>query len=299
MERFFQYFFDGLSVGAIYTLLALGLVVVFRGTGHLNFAQGEMAMFCTFLVWQIQDWGVPLWISVLMGMVLGFILGAITEVVLIRPIAKRSAGAVFVITIALFLGLNSLASMIWGALPSEAMPNLFPDEPDDFVRIFGAVWRYEAIGILVVALVLCGLLFLLFAKTKFGLAMRAVASNSDSARLVGIRTGTVLMASWGIAAAMGALSGSLVAGSNGEVTSGLMFTVFIYASAAATLGGLDSPGGAVIAGLSIGVVENMAAGYFPLWIGQEMKLSVALLTIFVVLLVKPSGLFGSTRIERV
>ena len=159
MERFFQYFFDGLSVGAIYALLALGLVVVFRGTGHLNFAQGEMAMFCTFLVWQIQDWGVPLWISVLLGMVLGFVLGAITEVVLIRPIAKRSAGAVFVITIALFLGLNSLASMIWGALPSEAMPNLFPNEPDDFVRIFGAVWRYESIGILVVALVLCGLLF--------------------------------------------------------------------------------------------------------------------------------------------
>ncbi|MGD9700788.1 MAG: branched-chain amino acid ABC transporter permease [Acidimicrobiia bacterium] len=299
MERFFQYIFDGLSVGAIYALLALGLVVVFRGTGHLNFAQGEMAMFCTFLVWQVHDWGLPLWLAVIVGMILGFVLGAATEVVLIRPVAKRSVGAVFVISIALFLGLNSLASMIWGALPNEAMPNLFPAAPDDFVRISGAVWRYKSIGVLVVALVLCGLLFLLFRKTKFGLAMRAVANNADSARLVGIRTGNVLMASWGIAAAMGALSGALVAGNNGEVNSSLMFTVFIYASAAATLGGLDSPGGAVVAGLSIGVLENMAAGYAPAWIGQEMRLGVALLTIFVVLLLRPSGLFGSTRVERV
>ena len=299
MERFFQYFFDGLSFGGVYALLALGLVVIFRGTGHLNFAQGEMAMFCAFLVWQVQDWGVPIWIAVFIGLFLGFALGSAVEVVLIRPIARRSMAAVFVITIALFLGFNSLASMIWGAPPPEAMPNLFPSDPDDFVRIFGAVWRYEYIGVLLVALILCGLLFLLFQKTRFGLAMRAVANNADSSRLVGIRTGTVLMASWGIAGALGALGGTLFASITGEVTPGLMFTVFIYASAAATLGGLDSAGGAVIAGLGIGVIEQMAAGYAPAWIGQEMKLSVALLTIFMVLLVKPSGLFGSTRVERV
>ena len=299
MERFLQYFFDGLSSGAIYTLLALGLVVVFRGTGHLNFAQGEMAMFCTFLVWELQDIGIPLWLSAAFGLVIGFVFGAATEVLLIRPVHRKSAGAVFVVTIGLFLALNSLATMIWGALPPEAMPNLFPDDPDDFVRIFGAVWRYEYIGILVVALLLCGVMFALFKYTRFGLAMRGVASNAESSRLVGIRTGKVLMASWGIAAAMGALSGTLLAGVNGEVTPGLMFNVFIYASAAATLGGLDSPGGAVLAGLGIGVVEQMAAGYFPEWIGLEMRLSVALLIIFVVLLVRPSGLFGSTRVERV
>ncbi|MFZ1490507.1 MAG: branched-chain amino acid ABC transporter permease [Ilumatobacteraceae bacterium] len=299
MERFFQYLFDGLSVGSIYALLALGLVVVFRGTGALNFAQGEMAMFSAFVVWQFHDWGIPLWIATILGMVFGFASGALTEVLLIRPVGKKSPIAVFVVSIALFLGINSLASMIWGALPAEGMPNLFPSEPDDFVRIFGAVWRYKSIGVLVVALLLCGALFALFGKTRFGLAMRAVASNPESSRLVGISTGMVLMASWGIAGGMGALSGTLVAGNNGEVTSGLMFTVFIYASAAATLGGLDSPGGAVIAGLSIGVVENMAAGYFPIWIGQEMKLAVALVIIFVVLLVRPSGLFGSQRIERV
>ena len=299
MERLLQYVFDGLSLGSIYALLALGLVVVFRGTGHLNFAQGEMAMICTFFTWQFHAWGLPLVASVLLGMVAGFVLGAGVEVSLIRRVAKKSEAGVFVVSIAMFLGFNSLAGMIWGNLPPEEMPSLFPDEPDDFVKIFGAVWRYEYIGIMIVALVLMGLLFLLFAKTKFGLAMRAVASNPESARLVGIPTGVVLAASWGIAAAMGALSGAMVGGLAGELTSLLMFTPFIYASASATLGGFDSPGGAVIAGLLIGVGEQLAAGYAPGWIGQELRLGVALVTIFVVLLFKPSGLFGSTKVERV
>ncbi|MBU3717946.1 MAG: branched-chain amino acid ABC transporter permease [Actinobacteria bacterium] len=299
MERLLQYVFDGLSLGSIYALLALGLVVVFRGTGHLNFAQGEMAMICTFFTWQFHAWGLPLVVSVLLGMVAGFVLGAGVEVSLIRRVAKKSEAGVFVVSIAMFLGFNSLAGMIWGNLPPEEMPSLFPDEPDDFVKIFGAVWRYEYIGIMIVALLLMGLLFLLFAKTKFGLAMRAVASNPESARLVGIPTGVVLAASWGIAAAMGALSGAMVGGLAGELTSLLMFTPFIYASASATLGGFDSPGGAVIAGLLIGVGEQLAAGYAPGWIGQELRLGVALVTIFVVLLFKPSGLFGSTKVERV
>ncbi|MEY3092084.1 MAG: hypothetical protein RL413_75 [Actinomycetota bacterium] len=299
MERLLQYVFDGLSLGSIYALLALGLVVVFRGTGHLNFAQGEMAMICTFFTWQFHAWGLPLVVSVLLGMVTGFVLGAGVEVSLIRRVAKKSEAGVFVVSIAMFLGFNSLAGMIWGNLPPEEMPSLFPDEPDDFVKIFGAVWRYEYIGIMIVALLLMGLLFVLFAKTKFGLAMRAVASNPESARLVGIPTGVVLAASWGIAAAMGALSGAMVGGLAGELTSLLMFTPFIYASASATLGGFDSPGGAVIAGLAIGVGEQLAAGYAPGWIGQELRLGVALVTIFVVLLFKPSGLFGSTKVERV
>ncbi|MGA1006620.1 MAG: ABC transporter permease subunit, partial [Ilumatobacteraceae bacterium] len=111
MDRFFQYVFDGLSFGAIYALLALGLVVVFRGTGHLNFAQGEMAMFCTFLTWQYNSWGAPLVVAVLLGMLTGFALGAGTEVTLIRAVAKKSEAGVFVVSIALFLGLNSLAAM--------------------------------------------------------------------------------------------------------------------------------------------------------------------------------------------
>jgi branched-chain amino acid transport system permease protein len=299
MDRFFEYFFTGLSIGSLYALVALGLVVIFRATGHLNFAQGEMATLSAFIVWALNDSGLPLLVATILGMVFGFVFSAATEVAIIRPLTKKSPLAVLVALIALFLGINAFTSGKWGALPQEQIGSLFPKKPGDFWRIFGTVWRYEYIGILVVTLVLTGLLFLLFKRTRFGLAMRAVASNAESSKLVGVSTGLVLAVSWGIAGALGALAGVLNAGIQGSVTPGLMFTVFVYAAASATLGGLDSPGGAVIAGLMIGVFENMAAGYFPGWIGQEMKLSVALIAIFVVLLVKPSGLFGTAKIERV
>jgi branched-chain amino acid transport system permease protein len=308
MELFLQRLFDGLSQGSVYALIALGLVIIYRGTGHLNFAQGEMALFATYVVYQMGEWGIPIGIALLIGIATGFAVGAVTEVALIRPIAKKSAFAVFIVTIGLFQGLNWLDGAIWGdqLLPNtgvgsrqQSYPSLFPDDPDDFVEIFGAAIKLESIGVFLLVLVITGLLFLLFNKTKFGLAMRAVASNVESAKLVGVRTSTVLMVSWGLAAAIGAVGGVVFAGLNNSVSLGLMFTVFIYGSAAATLGGFDSPGGAVIGGLIIGVIENMTAGYFPEWIGQELKLGVAFVVIVVVLLFKPSGLFGTEKVERV
>ena len=296
---FFDALFLGLSSGAVYSLVALSLVVVFRGTGHLNFAQGEMATLSAYITWIFYDMDVPLPLATLIGMAFGFALGAAAEVTLIRPLEKKSPLAVFVATIAMFLGINALTTGIWGAPPDEALDSLFPNDPDDFVRLFGTVWRYQNIGILVTALVVTALLFLLFQKTRFGLAMRGVASNAESSRLVGIPTGRILAGSWGIAGAIAALAGVMVAGLQGQVTPTLMFSIFVYGSAAATLGGLDSPGGAVIGGLMIGVIENMAAELSPEWVGQDMKLTVALLVIFVVLLFKPSGLFGTQKVERV
>ena len=299
MERFFEALFLGLSAGATYSLVALALVVVYRGSGHLNFAQGEMGTLSAFIVWWFNDKGVPLLLAVLLGMVFGFLIGVATEVAIVRPLAKRSMLAVFVATITLFLGINAYTSGVWGAPPDELMDSLFPNDPDDFVRLFGTIWRYKDIGTLAVTLVITGLLFLLFQKTRFGLAMRGVASNTDSARLVGIPTGRILAGSWAIAGALGALAAVLVAGNQGQVTPALMVTVLTYATAAAVLGGLDSPGGAVIAGLMIGVGEALAAEFAPGWIGQDMKLGVALAAIFVVLLFKPSGLFGTAKVERV
>ena len=299
MERFFEALFLGLSAGGTYGLVALALVVVYRGTGHLNFAQGEMGTLSAFIVWWFNEKGVPLLLAVLLGMVFGFLLGAVTEVGIIRPLAKRSLLAVFVGTITLFLGINAYTSGVWGAPPDELLDSLFPNDPDDFVRVFGTIWRYKDIGTLAVTLIITGLLFLLFQKTRFGLAMRGVASNPDSARLVGVPTGRILAGSWAIAGALGALAAVLVAGNQGQVTPNLMLTVLTYATAAAVLGGLDSPGGAVIAGLLIGIGESLAAEFAPGWIGQDMKLSVALIAIFVVLLFKPSGLFGTAKVERV
>jgi branched-chain amino acid transport system permease protein len=308
MELFLQRLFDGLSQGSVYSLMALGLVIIYRGTGHLNFAQGEMALFCTYVVYQAGEWGLPIGISVVVGMLFGFALGAVTEVTLIRPIAKKSAFAVFIVTLGLFQFLNWLDGAIWKDQPlpnsgvgskQQSFPSLFPNKDTDFVTIFGAAIKVQSIGVFLLVLALTGLLFLLFNKTKLGLAMNAVASNAESAKLVGIRTNMVLMMSWGIASAIGALGGVVFAGINHNVNLGLMFTVFIYGSAAATLGGFDSPGGAVLGGLIIGVIENMAAGYSSEWIGQELKVGVALVVILVVLLVKPSGLFGTAKVERV
>ena len=308
MELFLQRLFDGLSQGSVYSLMALGLVIIYRGTGHLNFAQGEMALFCTYIVYQCGEWGIPIGIALPIGMAAGFALGAATEVTLIRPIAKKSSFAVFIVTIGLFQFLNWLDGAIWKDQPlpnsgvgsnQQSFPSLFPNKPNDFVNIFGAAIKWQSIGIFLLVIGLFGLLYLLFNFTKLGLAMNAVASNAESAKLVGIRTNMVLMMSWGIAGAIGALGGVVFAGINSNVNLGLMFTVFIYGSAAATLGGFDSPGGAVLGGLIIGVVENLAAGYIPKWVGQEMKVGVALLVILVVLLVKPSGMFGTAKVERV
>ena len=299
---------DGLSEGGIYALIALGLVIIYRGTGHLNFAQGEMALFATYWVYQFGEWGVPIGVAVLFGMVVGFAVGAFTEVALVRPVSKKSPFAVFIVTIGLFQFLNWLCGAIWGGqqLPNSGVgsrqvsfPSLFPNEPEDFLNVFGASIKYQALGVLALVGAITALLFLVFKHTKFGLAMRSVASNSDSAALVGIRTNRVLMASWGIAAALGALGGVVFAGLTQNVNQGLMFQVFIYGSAAATLGGFDSPGGAVIGGLSLGVIQNLVTGYVEDWIGQEMEVGVAFVVILVVLLVRPSGLFGTAKVERV
>jgi branched-chain amino acid transport system permease protein len=304
MERFLDALFLGLASGSIYALVALGLVVVYRGTGHLNFAQGEMATLSAYIAWLVTTWtifgwSIPVWIATIAAMAFGFALGGVTEYAVVRPLSKRSPLAVFVALIGIFLGLNALTRGIWSDPPEETIDSIFPNEPDDFVTIAGAIWRFRDMGALVLTLAVAGLLFLLFQKTKVGLAMRAVASNGESSRLVGIPTSRILVGSWGLAGALAALAGVLHAGSIGTLSSILMFNVFVYASAAATLGGLDSPLGALVAGLGLGVVEAFAVEYAPGWVGQEMKLGLALVIIFVVLLVKPTGLFGTAKVERV
>jgi branched-chain amino acid transport system permease protein len=256
-------------------------------------------MFSAFVAWWFHGLGIPVWLSVFTAAIAAFITGAVIERVIIRPIHHRSAFATVVASIGLFLGINALAPFLWKIKNPEAFPSLFPSAPTDFFSIGGAAWRKENVGVLVVTLLIAGAVVLLFQKTKLGLAMRAVASNPESAPLVGIRTGQVLMVSWGLAAAIGAIGGSLVASVRGNVDATMMFSVFFSATAAATLGGFTSLGGAVLCGLLLGVIENMVAGYAPGLIGQELKTTVSLLLILVVLLVRPAGLFGTQRTERV
>jgi branched-chain amino acid transport system permease protein len=298
MGRFLQYFFDGISNGSIYALIALALVIVYRGSGHLNFAQGEMAMASAFLAWWFAD-RMPIWAAAIASAAASFVVGVVVERFIIRPIGHRSPFAVVVASIGLFLGFNALAPFTWRSTTPERFEALFPSASDDFYRIGGATWRLKSIGVLLVLAVAVALLWVLFQRTKFGLAMRAVASNPESAPLVGIRTGRVLAASWGLAAAVGALGGCVVAANRGLVDPTMMFAIFFAATAAATLGGFDSLGGAVFGGLALGVFENMIAGYQPDVVGQQLKGVVTLLVILAVLLVKPAGLWGTQRVERV
>jgi branched-chain amino acid transport system permease protein len=296
MSLFIERFINGLADGSIYALLALALVVVFRSTGQLNFAQGEIGTMGAFFVSTLTLSGLPVWVSIGCAMVLGFVVSAGVERIVVRPIEHRNPGAVIVALIGVFLAVNQLVAMIWG-IDARGLPSVFPDEADDFVTIFGAPVRIARLGLIGVLIVVLVLLWLMFNKTKIGLAMRAVANNQESSNLVGIRVGTVLLLGWGLAGAIGVLAAAMLAPSAG-LTLTLMLGPFLLASVAAVLGGLDSPVGAVVGGIIIGLTEAFIVGYVPFF-GADMLFPVMLVILLVVLLFRPSGLFGSERVERV
>ncbi|MEM9515471.1 MAG: branched-chain amino acid ABC transporter permease [Actinomycetota bacterium] len=296
MSLFIERMVNGLADGAIYSLLALALVVIFRSTGQLNFAQGEIGTFGAFVVSTLTLSGWPVWISIGAAMVVGFAIAAGVERVVVRPIEHRNPGAVIVALIGVFLAVNQLTAMIWG-VDARGLPNVFPDDADDFVTILGAPIRIARLGILGVLAVVVFLLWLLFNKTKIGLAMRAVANNQESSNLVGIRVGTILLLGWGLAGSIGVLAAALLAPSAG-LTGSLMLGPFLLASVAAVLGGLDSPLGAVVGGLIIGVTEAVIVGYVD-FLGADMLFPVMLVILLIVLLFRPAGLFGTERVERV
>lgn len=296
MSLFLERMVNGIADGSIYALLALALVVVFRSTGQLNFAQGEIGTMGAFFVSTLTLSGMSVWLSIGCAMLLGFVVSAGVERIVVRPIEHRNPSAVIVALIGVFLGINQLVAMIWG-VDARSLPSVFPDGADDFVVIGGAPIRLARLGVIAVLIVLLFLLWLLFNKTKVGLAMRAVANNQESSNLVGIRVGSILVVGWGLAGAIGVLAAAMLAPSAG-LTGSLMLGPFLLASVAAVLGGLDSPLGAVVGGLIIGLTEALIVGYVG-FLGADMLFPVMLVILLVVLLVRPSGLFGSERVERV
>ncbi len=292
MSLFVQQVIGGIATGAIYASLALALVLIHRSTGVVNIAQGEMAMFSTYVAWQVTQWGWPVWGAILVAVALSLLGGMLIERVVIRPVEASSELTVLIIAVGLLLVFNQAAGWIWGFLVKD-FPSPFPT----------VVWQFgdirlsaSTLGILAVLLVSMALLYLLFQYTKVGLAMRAVATNPESAKLAGIPVGRVLMLGWGLAAALGALSGTMVAPQL-FLTPNLMFGIMLYGLAAATLGGLDSPAGAVLGGLIVGVSENLAGTYIE-FIGSDLKVLVPLVIIVAVLMVRPTGLFGKQEVAR-
>lgn len=294
MELFAQRILDGVQTGCIYAALALAIVLVFRGTGMLNFAQGEMAMVSTYLTWTLYSTGIALPLAVALSMVLAFGLGAAVERLVFRPIAARSHGdhlPLIAVSIGLLLALHSLAQWVWGP-DGRVLPSLFGTTT---VRLGSLTLSAATLGALGVLVVVALSLRLLMNHTRTGLAMRAVATSQQNAALVGVRVNRVLLTGWGLAAALGALAGALVAPTVTAFDSSFMQGVLVLAFAAAIIVGFDSLPGAIVGGLLVGVLESLAGGY----LANDLKLSVAFVILLGMLLVKPTGFFGTVRVARV
>jgi branched-chain amino acid transport system permease protein len=297
-----QLFVNGLKNGAIYALMALTVVIIYKSTGHLNFAQGEMGTLGAFIVFvMVIEHGWSYWVAIPISLVFSFLLGAGVERTLIRPIERRSALGVVIVTLGLFLIVNALNAAIWGTqqlTPLTPFPNL---PTDQFVLAEGPprfAIRYGAIGTWIALALVVAILWYFFQKTKLGLGYRAVASNRESSQLIGVPLGRMLMLGWAISAVLGTIAAIMVSQSASSLDFNLMATVLLYGFAAAALGGFDSIPGAVVGGLIVGMAEAYIPSFFS-FVGSELSLAVALGVIVVVLLVRPEGLFGTKRIERV
>jgi branched-chain amino acid transport system permease protein len=293
MADFLQQVVSGLASGGIYASLALALVLIYRATQVVNFAQGEMAMFTTFIAWSLMN-HMPYWPAFVLTLAIAFAGGAALELALIRPVQNAPVLTVVIVTIGLLIGLNGLARRIWGSEPRR-LESPFSTDP---IRIGGVAFSIQDLGIIGVSLALVALLFLFFQYTKLGLALRAAALNPAASRLVGVRVSLMLALGWGLSAVLGAVAGMMAAPPLGSFDQNLMQPILLYAFAAAVLGGIDSPLGAVVGGLLLGVIVNLAGTYID-FVGADLRLPVALLIILAVLLLRPAGLFGREAVRRV
>jgi branched-chain amino acid transport system permease protein len=296
---FAQQVVSGLALGGIFASLALALVIIHRSTGVINFAQGEMATLSAYIAWTLtfnHAWSY--WPAAAAALVLSFVGGVATHRVIIRPVERGTVLRVVVVTIGLLIAINGFILWEWGGEPK------FLESPfgTDAYEIGGVFVTAHDIGSICTILVIVTLLWLLFRFTKLGLALRAAAVNPDEARLVGVRVTWMLAFGWGLAATLGAVAGLLTA-PTALLEPTMMQPVLLYAFAAAVLGGIDSPVGAVVGGLAIGLLLNMLSflsqyGAFD-WFTEELRLPAALAIILVVLLVRPAGLFGKPEVKRV
>lgn len=293
MGTFIQLVVDGLSTGSIYAALALAIVLVNQSTGLVNFAQGGMAVLSAFIAWWFVGLGVPLIFAILLSVAASFLLGAVIERYLMRRFERGDPDTAVVVTIGLLTLITGLCGWLWN-YNNKQFPSLFSL---DTVPVLGASISVRSIGTILVIVVMMALLQALFLGTKLGLALRAVANNPQSASFSGLPVGRLLMVGWGLAAVLGAVAGALVAPSL-SLTPGMMDTALVYALAAVILGGLSSPIGVVVAAWLIGVLENLGAVYVP-FIGYDLKVAVPFILIFVVLIVRPQGLFGRKQVVRV
>lgn len=287
MTLFLQQVVEGLGSGAIYATLALALVLIFRATGVINFGQGEMATLSAFLCWQLTAWGVSLGFAIAIAVAFSFLLGAAVERTIVRPVEQGDPLTLLVVTLGLFFVFNSIMRFFWGTTPHH----LASIVPNTALNVAGVHLATQSLTTLGIVLAVALALYVLFSRTLLGIVLRAAATNPGESRLLGVNVNRMLMIGWGLAAAVGGLGGVLVAPGLGLQPT-MMQVIIIFAFAGAALGGFDSPLGAVVGGLIVGVSQNLAATYIDA-IGNELSVVVPFALIVAVLLVRPSGLFGT------
>lgn len=289
MNAFLSQVMAGLATGGIYASLALALVMIYRSTHHVNFAQGEMAMFSTFIASLLVQAGWPYWSAFFATVAIAFAMGAAIELTLIRRLRNAPVLAIVVVFVALLVILHSLAGWLFG-YAIRPFPSPFGE-----AAVAGGLLSPHQLGAIGITLLMLALVYAFFRYSSLGLQMRATAENPVSSRLVGVRVNRMLALGWGLAGAIGAVAGMMIAPVV-FLDVHMMSGVLLYAFAAAVLGGVASAPGAVAGGFIVGVLENLLGTYV---VGAELKLSVALVLIIVVLVAKPSGLFGKATVVRV
>jgi branched-chain amino acid transport system permease protein len=290
MELFLHQFFAGLATGGIYASIALALVMIYRATHHINFAQGEMATLSTYAALTLITAGLPYWVAFVLTVVGSFAMGVAIERLVIRRMDKAPPMASIIVMLGLLVLINAVVILAFGGSVTT-FPSPFPTKPPMGIHLFSS----HQLGSTAVMLVMLGLVYAFFRFTRLGLAMRASAENAVSSRLSGVPVGRMLALGWGLAAAIGAIAGMMIAPIV-FLDPNTMGNILLYGFAAAVLGGIDNPWGAAAGGFLIGVVENLLGAYV---IGTDLKLTVALVAIVATLLVRPAGLFGRSFVTRV
>jgi branched-chain amino acid transport system permease protein len=297
MFRFLNLTLNGVSNGMIFAAVALALVMIWRSTRIVNFAQGGMLMFTTFIAWDLVEvHNVNYWLALVVALLVGLVLGAVAERVLVRPVETGPPLNAVIVTLGLLIFLQAVAGMIWGNAQAHSYPPAFSFRGYD-VGSHTLLFAPNDLYIVVAVTVVVAALYLLFQRTAVGLRMRAAAFNPEVARMLGVRVGRALTLGWALAAALGALAGVLAAGTQaGYVqTVGPFDALLVYGFTAAVIGGLDSPLGAVVGGLLLGLLLSYADSY----VSGEIQTMYAFVILMAVLMLRPNGLFTRAAGRRV
>jgi len=294
MNTLFQFLVNGITMGGLYALIALGFVLIYKASKVLNFAQGELVMAGAFICLALVDMGLPIWLCIILSVVISALLGFAIEKVILKPLIGEPILSVIMVTLGLAYMIRGIILSIWGP-DIKPFPQIFPTGS---FEVGGVVIPYVYLGGLIVSLIAIAVFVLFFTKTTIGIAMRAVADDQSAALSLGISVEKVFAISWAISALDATVGGILVGNIYGGINVGFAL-IGLKVFAVVILGGLDSIPGAIVGGIIIGVAEALGGGFLEPIVGGGFKDVFPLLLMLIIMAVKPYGLFGTERIERV